>query len=89
MSAPLKPLEDRILAEHEAAEQKTASGLYLPEGAKEKSIVAKVLAVGPEVKYLKVGDRVVYKQYADSLVELKLGGKEYISVRESAVIGTL
>jgi len=89
MSTPLKPLADRIIAEHEAPESKTASGLYLPDAAKEKSIVAKVLAVGPEVKYLKVGDRIVYKQYADSLVELKFGGKEYISVRESGVVATL
>jgi chaperonin GroES len=89
MSTPLKPLADRIIAEHEVPESKTASGLYLPDTAKEKSVVAKVLAVGPEVKYLKVGDRIVYKEYADSLAELKIDGKDYLSVRESAVIATL
>jgi len=89
MSTPLKPLADRIIAQHETAEKKSASGFVLPEAAKEKSIVAKVLAVGPEVKYLKSGDRIVYKQYADSLVELKLDGEEYISIRESGVVATL
>ena len=89
MSAPLKPLADRIIAQHEGVEKKSASSLVLPEAAKEKSIVAVVLAVGPEVKYLKVGDRIVYKQYAESLVELKLDGKDYISIREPGVVATL
>ena len=89
MSTSIKPLADRIVAVREEAKTKTASGLYLPDAAKEQSIVAKVVAVGPEVKYLKVGDRIVYKQFADSLAELKIDGEEFISVRESAVIGTI
>jgi chaperonin GroES len=89
MSANIKPIADRIIAVPEEAESKTTSGLYIPEGAKEKSTIASVIAVGPEVKFLKVGDRIVYKQYAQSLAELKIDGKDYISVRESGVIATL
>jgi chaperonin GroES len=89
MSTSIKPLADRIVAVREEAESKTASGLYLPEAAKEQSTLAKVVAVGPEVKYLKVGDRIIYKQYAQSMAELKINGEEFISVRESAVIGTI
>ncbi|HSW81138.1 MAG TPA: co-chaperone GroES [Candidatus Saccharimonas sp.] len=89
MSTAIKPLADRIVATREEAQSKTASGLYLPEAAKEQSTLAKVIAVGPEVKYLKVGDRIIYKQYAQSLAELKIDGEKFISVRESAVIATI
>jgi chaperonin GroES len=89
MSTSIAPLADRIVAVREEAENKTASGLYLPDAAKEKPTMAKVIAVGPEVKYLKVGDRIVYKQYAESLVELKIDGKEYIVIRESGVVATI
>lgn len=88
-SSPLKPLADRIVAVREVAESKTASGLYLPDGAKEKPSLARVIAIGSEVKYLKVGDRIAYKQYAESLVELKVDGTEYIIIRESGVVATL
>lgn len=89
MSTSIKPLADRVVAVREEAQSKTASGLYLPDAAKEKPTLAKVVAVGPEVKYVKVGDRIVYKQYAESLVELKVDGKEYIIIRESGVAATI
>lgn len=88
-SSPLTPLENRVVATRAEAEKKTASGLYLPDAAKEKPMMATVIAVGPEVKYLKVGDRIAYKQYAESLVELKVNDKEYIVIRESGVVATL
>jgi chaperonin GroES len=87
--SPLTPLADRIVAIREEAESKTAAGLYIPDGAKEKPSLAVVIATGPEVKYLKVGDRIAYKQYAESLVELKHKGKEYIIIRESGVAATV
>jgi chaperonin GroES len=89
MSTSIKPIDDRIIAVPEEAANKTTSGLYIPEGAKEKSTIASVIAVGPEAKYVKVGDRIIYKQYAQSLAELKIDGKDYISVRETGVIATL
>jgi chaperonin GroES len=87
MASPLKPLGDRVVAVREETSNKTASGLYLPENAKEKSVIAKVEAVGPEVKTLKKGDRIVYKEY--STTELKVESTEYILVKEEDVLATL
>ena len=58
MSAKIQPLADYVVAVGEEPETKTASGLYLPEKATEKPKVAKVLAVGKDVKQVKVGDRI-------------------------------
>lgn len=87
MSAPIKPLADRVVAVRQQAETKTASGLYLPDSSKEKPVVAEVKAVGPDVKNLKVGDRIVYKEY--STTELKLDDTEYLIVKEEDVLATV
>lgn len=87
MSTPITPLADRVVAVKEAAQTKTASGLYLPEGSKEKSSVAVVEAVGPKVKEIKKGDKIVYKEY--STTELKVNGTEYLIVKEEDVLATL
>ncbi len=87
MSTPLTPLADRVVALRETAETKTASGLYLPDAAKEKPAFATVQAVGPGVKTLKKGDRIVYKEY--STTELKIDGTEYLIVKEDDVLATL
>lgn len=86
MASPIKPLGDRIVAVHETAAAKTASGLYLPDNAQEKPSTAKVVAVGPDAT-LKVGDRIIYKTY--STTEVKLDGEEYIIVKEEDVLATL
>jgi chaperonin GroES len=87
MSAPIKPLADRIVAVKEETPNKTASGILLPESAKEKSVIAKVVAVGPDVKSLKVGDRIVYKEY--STTNLKIDKEEYLIVKEEDVLATV
>lgn len=96
MSVPINPLSDYVVAEAEAAANKTASGLYLPENAAEKPKTAKVVAVGPGrigddneriPVNLKVGDRIVYKSY--STTDVKVGNKEYILVREEDVLATV
>lgn len=87
MSTPITPLADRVVAVRTAAEQKTNSGLYLPETAKEKPVYATVEAVGPEVKHLKKGDRIVYKEY--SVTELTVNGQEYLIVKEDDVLAKL
>ena len=96
MAVPLQPLSDYVVAEAEAASNKTSSGLYIPESATEKSKIAKVVAVGPgkvgddneRIKpTLKVGDRIVYKSY--STTDVKVGNKEYILVREEDVLATV
>lgn len=96
MAVPIKPLADYVVAEAEAAQTKTASGLYLPDSATEKPKTAKILAVGPGKvgddneripMQLKVGDRVLYKGY--STTDVKVDGKEYILVKEEDVLATV
>jgi chaperonin GroES len=87
MSVSIKPLADRLVAVREEAESKTASGLYLPEAAKEKSVIAKVVAVGKDVKEVKVGDRIVYREYAPT--ELKQGANEYLILKEEDVLALI
>ena len=87
MSSPLTPLGDYVVAQAEEAQTKTASGIYLPENAQEKPKTAKVVAVGPNAKQLKVGDKIVYKSY--STTDIKLGSDEYILVKEEDVLATV
>jgi chaperonin GroES len=87
MSTPIKPLADRVVAVREKAASKTASGIYLPDGAKEKPVMATVEAVGPAVKGIKKGDRIIYKEY--STTELKIDGTEYLIVKEEDVLATV
>ncbi len=87
MSTPIKPLADRVVAVREAAQTKTASGIYLPDTAKEKPVVAKVEAVGPDVKGIKKGDRILYKQFGYD--EIKIDGTEYLIVKEEDVLATV
>lgn len=87
MSTLIKPLADRVVAIREEAATKTASGLYLPSNAKEKPAYAVVEAVGPDVKGIKKGDKIVFKEY--STTELKIDNKEYLIVKEEDVLATL
>jgi len=87
----IKPLADRVLIEPMAAETKTASGLYIPDTAKEKPQKGKVVAVGPGTKdekvTVKVGDTVLYGKYAGT--ELKLAGSDYLMMRESDILAII
>ena len=86
MSVNIKPLEDRILVQSLEAEQTTASGLVIPDTAKEKPQEGKVLAIGPgrfddsgEKRVpldVKVGDVVIYSKYGGT--EVKYSGQEYL-----------
>lgn len=86
MKSPIMPLGDRIVAVREEAQEKTASGIFLPESSKEKSVIAKIVAVGPKAS-LKVDDRILYKEY--STTEVKVDGVDYIIVREEDVLATV
>lgn len=66
MKTPLAPLGDRVIAVQDEPKSQTSSGLYLPEKAKEKSVAAIVEAVGPDVKDVKVGDKIIYREYSTS-----------------------
>ncbi len=87
----IKPLADRVLVEPAAAEEKTASGLYIPDTAKEKPQRGKVVAVGSgkkdEPMELKVGDEVLYGKYAGT--EITIDGKDYMMMRQSDILAVV
>ncbi len=87
MSLNVNPLGEYVVAEPELAPTKTASGLYLPDKATEKPKIAKVLAVGPAAKQVKVGDRILYKSYSPT--EVKVDGREYLLIEEKDVLATI
>jgi chaperonin GroES len=96
LTMAIKPLEDRVLVKPIEAETKTASGLYLPESAKEKPVRGRVVAVGPGKRLengkraemsVKAGSTVVYGKYAGSEVEIK--GEKHLIIRESELLGVL
>ena len=87
MSAKITPRGPWVVAEAVEAQNKTAAGLYIPDSAKEKSKVAKVIAVGKEVKEIKTGNEIIYKEF--STTEVKVDGTEYILVKEEDVLGTV
>ena len=87
MNTPIKPLADRVVAVRVVAPAQTTSGIYLPENAKEKPVLAKVEAIGPDVKGIKVGEQIIYKEY--STTELKIDGTEYLIVKEEDVLATV
>lgn len=82
----LKPLNDRVVAKVEKPLEKTKSGILLGE-AKEKPAYAVVESVGPEVKEIKKGDKIVYKEY--STTEIKVDETNYIILKEEDVLATL
>lgn len=87
----IKPLSDRVVIEPKEAETKTASGLYIPDTAKEKPQQGEVVAVGPgkkdEPMELKLGDKVLYGKYAGT--EVTVEGKKYLIVRQSDIMAIL
>jgi chaperonin GroES len=86
MSTPIKPLADRVVAVREKAAEKTASGLYLPDNAKEKLAIFTVQAVGPDVKSVKKGDRILYNGYAN---EITFNNEEILIVKEEDILATV
>ncbi|NER14816.1 co-chaperone GroES [Leptobacterium flavescens] len=84
----IKPLADRVLIEPVAAETTTASGIYIPDTAKEKPQKGVVVAVGPGTNEnpitVAVGDTVLYGKYSGT--ELKLEGTDYLIMRESDIL---
>lgn len=89
----LQPLADRVVVKALAQEEKTKSGIVLPDTAKEKPQEGEVLAVGPGKvaengsripMEVTVGDKVIYSKYAGT--EVKVDGVEYLVLRESDVL---
>jgi chaperonin GroES len=88
MGVSIKPLADRVLVEPMPAEEKTASGLFIPDSAKEKPQKGTVVAVGTgkpdEPMTVKINDVVLYGKYGGT--DLELDGKTYLMMRESDIM---
>ncbi len=91
-----RPLYDRVLIKRVEADQKTASGLFIPEAAKEKPMEGEVIAVGTGRRSddgkahemtLKVGDRILFGKYTGD--EVKLDGEEHIILKEEDVLAVI
>ena len=86
-----KPLADRVLVEPATAEEKTTSGIIIPDTAKEKPQKGKIIAVGNGTKEnkitVKVGDQVLYGKYSGT--ELNINGVDYLIMKESDIFGTI
>ncbi len=91
----IKPLGDRVVIKNLEAEETTKGGIILTNAAKEKPVMAEVLAVGPggnvdgkDIKmHVKEGQKVIYSKYAGT--EVKLDGEEYIIVRQSDILAVV
>jgi chaperonin GroES len=89
MAVKFKPLADRVLVQPAPAEQKTSSGIIIPDTAKEKPLKGTVVAVGPgkkdEALTVKVGDSVLYGQYSGT--EIKIEAGDFLIMKESDIYG--
>lgn len=83
-----KPLGERVLVKRTEVENKTASGIYIPDNAKEKPQTAKVVAIGNKVEDVKVGDTIIFEQFG-RVTEFKLDGEEYLILNIENVIGVM
>ena len=92
----IRPLQDRILVKRVEAEQKTASGIIIPDAAKEKPVEGRIVAIGngrildngtvqkPDVK---TGDTVLFGKYSGT--EVKVEGEEFLILREDDILGVI
>tara|TARA_Y100000588_G_C14279398_1_gene936169 strand:+ start:79 stop:396 length:318 start_codon:yes stop_codon:yes gene_type:complete len=92
----IRPLDDRVLVKPEEAEDRTVSGIYLPEGAKEKPMQGKVVATGPgklgddgkrAAVSVRKGDVVVYGKYGGT--EVEIDGDQLVILRENDLLGVI
>lgn len=90
----LKPLDDQVVIKQSEADEKTAGGIILPEAAKEKPQIGKIIAVGPgkllddgkrAAMSVKKKDEVIYAKYAGN--EVEIDGVKYIILKESSILG--
>ena len=92
----LKPLHDRVLVKRVDVEEKTKSGIIIPDTAKEKPQEGEVVAVGPGIRNengtvtpldVKKGDRILFGKWSGT--EIKIDGQDYLVMKESDIVGIL
>ncbi|MCA9343649.1 MAG: co-chaperone GroES [Candidatus Nomurabacteria bacterium] len=85
MTNKIQPMEDYVVVQAEETKTTTTSGLYIPDSAQEKPKTAKVVAVGSDVKGVKVGDKIIYKNEYEATT-VKFGADEYTVVYKKNII---
>lgn len=92
----IRPLDNGVVIKQLEAKEKTAGGIFLPEAAKEKPMIGKVIAVGPgktndngtvNAMSVKKGDQVLYSKYMGN--EIELDGEKYVMIREADIFGII
>mgnify|MGYP001584686207 CR=1 FL=1 len=82
-----KPLKDRVFVSYSAELEKTASGLYIPDAAKEKPQKGEIKAIGNEVKNVKIGDVILFDKYSGS--KITIDSQEYLILKEEDILGII
>ncbi len=83
----VKPLGERVLVKTDKAEEKTASGLFIPQTSQEKTQFASVVAIGSEVKSVKEGEKILHDKYAGTA--LKLDNEDYLILKEEDILAVI
>lgn len=83
----VRPLKDRLFVQYSEEEDKTPGGLYIPDSAKEKPQKGNVMAVGSEVKDIKVDNKVLFDKYSGSKVNVD--DVEYLIIKEEDILGII
>lgn len=89
-TVPITPLRDYVVAvRDEKKELKTGSGILLAPTVKDEDTTLKVVAAGKDVQQVKVGDRIISKNYAETTAKLEFGGDDYQLIREEDIIAVV
>lgn len=90
MSVPITPLRDYVVCVREQKKElKTKSGLLIAPSVSDEDTTLKVVAAGKDVQQLKVGDRIIAKNYAQTEAKLEFGGEQYQLIKEEDVLATV
>jgi len=82
-----KPLNERVFVSYSEELDRTASGLYIPDAAKEKPQRGKIEAIGNDVKNVKVGDKILFDKYSGSKVSID--SQDYLILKEEDILGII
>ncbi|MFQ5597105.1 MAG: co-chaperone GroES [Nitrospiria bacterium] len=86
-SVKFRPLKERVFVSYSEEPDKTSSGLYIPDAAKEKPQKGKVEAIGNDVKDVKVGETILFDKYSGS--KINLDNQEYLILKEEDILGVV
>jgi chaperonin GroES len=84
----IKPISDRVLVKVEEVEEKTASGIFIPQTAQEKTQIALVIEIGDDEEItVKIGDKIMYDKYAGTTI--KVDGSDHLLLRMTDILAII